>query len=344
MDDIARFLRSLPLFSTFSDESMEQLSANITVKTFPPGGVMIHFGRPGNFLGVILEGEAEAVKTGQLGQRRVLGKIKKGEYFGEMSLMTGEPTCADVIACEECRVALIPADIFSKIIAVNPDAVRHLAKTISRRLIVREESPDERELVRDAWRNAVDPYRLKSGAGPYPMKILVVECLGDSVTYGYFDEYDTKNLRGKVEGIGTDLTWHRYSSSWGEFEEPIRAQDYAAAFRAICEVLTRPEVGPLKSIDQLTAVGHKVKWGGEIERSLLIDDGLIKRLKLKLNLAPPQNRDNLAGIEQIREILPDIPQIAVFETSYHCTIPPYAYLYGIPSVRPVTSTCRPRMP
>jgi acetate kinase len=331
MDNIERFLRSLPLFSSFSDESMKQLLESMTIKTFPPGEVMIRLGRPGSFLGVILDGEAEAVKTDQFGRKRVLGKIRKGEYFGEMSLMTGEPTCADVIAHEECQVALIPADVFSKTIAANPNAVRHLAKTISRRLVVREEDPEERELVRDAWRNAVDPYGLKSSAGLRPMKILILECGGDSMRYSYFDmEYEANNLKGRVDGIGADTGWHRYLSSWGEFEEPIQAQDYGAAFDAICEVLTRPETGVLKSIDQLTAVGHKVRWGGEIEHSLLIDDELIKRMKLNLNLAPPQNRDNLAGIEQIRGVLPDIPQIAIFETSYHHTVPPYAYLYGIP--------------
>jgi len=330
MDDIKRFLRSLPLFSTLSDDSMEQLLAKMKVKTFPPGALMVRFGRPGTFLGVILEGEAEAIRTDKLGRRRMLGKIGKGEYFGEMSLMTGEPTCADVVAREECRVALIPADVFSKVIATNPNAVRHLARTISRRLVVREEDPEERELVRDAWRNAEDPYRLRSGAGAYPMKVLVLECLGGSLRYGYFDEYEAKDLRGEVEGIGTEMAWHRYSSSRGRAEEMVRARDYAEAFGAICDVLTRPGTGPLESVTELTAIGHIVKWGGEIESSLPIDDALVKRLKDKLNLAPPQNRDNLAGIEQIRVILPDIPQVAVFETSYHCTVPPYAYLYGIP--------------
>ena len=331
MNEVERFLRSLPLFSSFSDESMKQLLAGMRIKTFPPGEVMIQLGRPGSFLGVILEGEAEAVKTDQFGRRRVLGKIRKGEYFGEMSLMTGEPTCADVIAREECRVALIPADLFSRTVAVNPNAVRHLAKTISRRLMVREEDPEERELVRDAWRNAIDPYGLKSSTRFYPMKILIIECDGDSMGYSYFDmEYEGNDVRGRIEGIGADTGWHRYSSSWGKFEEPIRAGDYAEAFRVIGEVLTRPETGVLKSVNQLTAIGHKITWGGEIEGSILIDDALMKRLKRDLNLAPTRNRDNLAGIEQIREMLPDIPQVAIFETSYHHTIPPYAYLYGIP--------------
>ncbi len=135
MDDAEQFLRSLPLFSTFSDESVDQVLANVTTRTYAPGETIIQSGLSGSFLGIILEGEAEVVKEDQPGQRRVVGKREKGEYIGEMSLMTGELTSADVIACEECQIALIPADVFSETIANNPGSVRYLAKLMGQKLM-----------------------------------------------------------------------------------------------------------------------------------------------------------------------------------------------------------------
>ena len=98
MDSMEQFLRDLPLFSAFSDESMKQLLDGTTIRTYAPEEIMIHSGQQGNFLGIMLEGEAEAVKIDQSGRKRVLGKIEKGRCFGEISLMTDEHTTADVIA------------------------------------------------------------------------------------------------------------------------------------------------------------------------------------------------------------------------------------------------------
>jgi signal transduction histidine kinase len=135
VDDAEQFLRSLPLFSTFSDESVDQVLANSTIRTYAPRETIIQSGLSGSFLGIILEGEAEVVKEDQPGQRRVAGKREKGAYIGEMSLMTGELTSADVIACEECQIAVIPADVFSETIANNPDSVRYLARLMGQRLM-----------------------------------------------------------------------------------------------------------------------------------------------------------------------------------------------------------------
>ena len=140
MDNIERFLRSLPLFSSFSETSMKKLLDNSDIKTYPPGEIIIHFGRLGEFLGIIIDGEAGATRTDESGKRQLLGLIKKGEYMGEMSLMTGNPTSADVIAQEECRVIIIPAEIFAVTLAVNSDAVKDISNTINRRLRKEEEN------------------------------------------------------------------------------------------------------------------------------------------------------------------------------------------------------------
>ncbi len=134
MDNLEQFLRELPLFSTFSDESMKQMLTSATIKTYESEETAIHHGQPGTFLGIVLEGEMQIVGEDQPGQRRLIRKMVAGECFGEMSLMTGDPTSASVVACAGCRTVMIPDDVFSNTIAVNPDSVRHLAKLMTRRL------------------------------------------------------------------------------------------------------------------------------------------------------------------------------------------------------------------
>lgn len=114
---------------------MEQTLADITIKMYAPGETIVHHGRPGNFLAIILEGEVDVVKTDQSGGKRILRKIGDRECFGEMSLVTGELTSADVVASRECRIATIPADTFSETVANNPDAIRYLAQLMSRKLM-----------------------------------------------------------------------------------------------------------------------------------------------------------------------------------------------------------------
>jgi signal transduction histidine kinase len=161
MDDAEQFLRSVPLFSTFSDESMDQVLANVTIGTYAPGETIIQSGLSGSFLGVILEGEAEVVKEDQPGQRRVIGKRGKGAYIGEMSLMTGELTSADVIACEECQIALIPADVFSETIANNPGSVRYLAGLMGQKLM-QETSDMQQQMQLSEETTHVVSHELKS--------------------------------------------------------------------------------------------------------------------------------------------------------------------------------------
>lgn len=135
MDNLEQFLRSLPIFSTFSDESMEQMLEDTAIETYAPEEIIIHSGCPGAALSILLEGEVEVVLEIQPGHRKSIRRIGEREVFGEMSLMTGNPTSADVVACGTCRVVNIPADVFSNTIAVNPDAVRHLAKLMSQKLM-----------------------------------------------------------------------------------------------------------------------------------------------------------------------------------------------------------------
>jgi acetate kinase len=130
MQDLNSFLSELPLFRSFSTAQLETLKEKSELKTYAPCGTIIKFGQPGKFLGVIIDGKAEAVITEETGKRRI-GVIKQGDVIGEMSLLTGEPTSADVIALEKCQLLLIPQDVFSTVLVANPGAMMVLARTLT---------------------------------------------------------------------------------------------------------------------------------------------------------------------------------------------------------------------
>ena len=158
MEDVEKFLTKLTLFKQFSKENLRKLIEMSQVRTFAPEEMIIQFGQPGRFLGIILEGQAVALVKNKSGDHVPLGVIKQGEFLGEMSLLTGEPTTADVTALEKCEIFLIPQEIFSAFIAVNPSAVQVLAKAITERLLSRQQSEEEQMRVKDAWKRASDPY------------------------------------------------------------------------------------------------------------------------------------------------------------------------------------------
>ena len=175
MEHIEKFLGELPLFKSFSPSELKKLIEKSHVKTFAPKEVIIQFGQPGRFLGVILEGKAEAVVSSKTGEQNQLGLLNLGDFLGEMSLLTGEPTSADVIAIEKCELFLIPQDILSTVVAVNPNAVKVIAKTLTDRLKSRQQNEEEQIRVEDAWQSVQDPYGLEL-APASPKKILVINC------------------------------------------------------------------------------------------------------------------------------------------------------------------------
>ena len=124
MENLVKFLSELPLFKDFLSEEIKELIERSHDKEFSPLEIIIPIGQPGRFLGIIIEGEAEAVMTDKSGERKQLGMLNKGDFLGEISLLTGEPTNADVMAITKCRLLMIPHDVFLVFVTVNPHAVR----------------------------------------------------------------------------------------------------------------------------------------------------------------------------------------------------------------------------
>ena len=332
MKNILELLESLPLFQSFPREKLEELIQKSHTKAFAPQELIIPFGQPGRFLGIMLEGEAEAVITGKTGERIRLGPLNKGDILGEASLLTGEPTNADVVALTACQLFLIPQAIFSAFLAVNPDAVRIMAKTITDRLRSRQKNEEEQDRLDDAWRNIPDPYGLRLATAS-PEKILVLNCGSSSLKFRYYDTADEENnMGGLVERIGMDDSSLAAESKKGKVRKPLGTAGYEEAFRAVVELLTGPESGVMQSLGELSAVGHRVVHGGEkYNHPVVIDEDVIKDIRKYERLAPLHNPANLLAIEESRKLMPEVPQIAVFDTGFHQKMPSHAFLYGLPT-------------
>ena len=167
---------------------------------------------------------------------------------------------------------------------------------------------------------------------PAELKVLVVNCGSSSLKYDYCDTADPSNdARGIVERIGEAESGHRHTSRKGSLDAAIGAVDHAGALEAALAALTHPEHGTLAALSELTAVGHRVVHGGErFHEPTVINDEVLAEIRGNARFAPLHNPVNLLGVEAARRRLPAIPQVAVFDTAFHQTIPEHAYLYALP--------------
>jgi acetate kinase len=194
------------------------------------------------------------------------------------------------------------------------------------------ESNNREKLSESAFRKSDDPYGFKLKTDK-PMKLLVINCGSSSLKYNLFDtEIDAKSVHGIIERIGEDrgmkLT-HR--SQGGVSERDLPPGSHREAFGAMMEELTSNGPGPSLSLSEIGAVGHRVVHGGDrFAGPELITNSVLQEIENLSALAPLHNPVNLAGIREAQRVLPSVPHIAVFDTSFHQTLPPYAYLYGLP--------------
>ena len=165
------------------------------------------------------------------------------------------------------------------------------------------------------------------------MKILVLNCGSSSVKYKLINS-DTKEVlaEGGVEKIGLPDSFLKFKRPDGSKETIVVSMpDAKEAVRQVLNVLTDPKEGVIKSFDEIDAVGHRVVHGMEkFNKSVLITPEVIEKVKECYPVAPLHNPANITGIEAVSEILPDAPQVAVFDTAFHQTMPAKAYMYALP--------------
>ena len=165
------------------------------------------------------------------------------------------------------------------------------------------------------------------------MNILVLNCGSSSVKYKLINVDDKKTLaEGGVEKIGIPGSFLKFRLPDGSkkvIEEVI--PDHRKAIMDILNILTDPTYGCISSFKEIDAVGHRVVHGGEkFNKSVLINDEVIEKIKECYDVAPLHNPVNMAGIDAITELMPGVPQVAVFDTAFHQTMPAEAYMYALP--------------
>ena len=165
------------------------------------------------------------------------------------------------------------------------------------------------------------------------MKILVLNCGSSSVKYKLLDMTSKEVLgSGGVEKIGMKGSFLKHTKQNGEkviLEGEVL--EHQLAIEYILGVLTSTKHGCIKNMEEIDAVGHRVVHGGEkFNSSVVITDEVIRNIEACIEIAPLHNPPNLAGIFAISDLLPQVPQVAVFDTAFHQTMPEHAYMYGIP--------------
>jgi len=165
------------------------------------------------------------------------------------------------------------------------------------------------------------------------MKVLVINCGSSSVKYQFIDlETEEVIVRGIVEKIGEDISFFTFTSKdFIKKKEKIRVKNHEKAINIIIEALLDKEDGVIQTKSGIDAVGHRLVHAGEhYSGSVIIDDRVLRVMKECVPLAPLHNPANIKGIEAMNNVLPKIPQCGVFDTAFHQTIPPKAYLYALP--------------
>ncbi len=164
------------------------------------------------------------------------------------------------------------------------------------------------------------------------MKILVINCGSSSLKYQLFDMDGEQVLaKGLVERIGIDGSRLKAKGNGKEKLYEVEMKDHKEALRYVLEALTDEEIGAITSLHQIGAVGHRVVHGGEkYSASVEIDDDVMKGIEECIELAPLHNPPNLVGIKAIQELMPGAPNVAVFDTAFHQTMPKEQYIYALP--------------
>ena len=164
------------------------------------------------------------------------------------------------------------------------------------------------------------------------MKILVLNCGSSSIKYALYNMDDQSVITsGGIEKIGLPDSFItvKLNGEKHKMEHPIK--EHTAGVQYIFEVLTTGEYAVLKSLEELDAVGHRMVHGGEkFNKSVRLTPEVMEAFAACNDLAPLHNPANIKGVNAVKALLPDIPQVGVFDTAFHQTMPDYAYMYALP--------------
>ena len=165
------------------------------------------------------------------------------------------------------------------------------------------------------------------------MKILVLNCGSSSIKYALYD-MDSKTVMtsGGAERVGLDGAFVKVKLANGDKRQIMHdIPEHTEGVKFIFSLLTDPEIGVIKDLKEIDAVGHRMVHGGEkFNKSVVLNDEVLKVFEECNDLAPLHNPANLKGVKAVQELMPGLPQVGVFDTAFHQTMPNYAYRYAVP--------------
>ncbi|MBR2479177.1 MAG: acetate kinase [Clostridia bacterium] len=165
------------------------------------------------------------------------------------------------------------------------------------------------------------------------MKILVINAGSSSIKYQLIDmDNNTLLAKGQADRIGIEGgNFKQKVEGREDYKIDIQMKNHAEAIGLVLDTLTSKENGVIESLSEITAVGHRVLHGGEkFSGSVIVDEKVIEAIEECCELGPLHNPHNLTGIRACEQMMPGVPQVAVFDTGFHQTMPDYAYLYALP--------------
>lgn len=165
------------------------------------------------------------------------------------------------------------------------------------------------------------------------MKILVLNCGSSSIKYALYNMDDKSVMTsGGAERVGLDNAFVKVKLSDGEKRKVMHdIPEHTEGVKFIFSLLTDPEIGVIKDLKEIDAVGHRMVHGGEkFNKSVVLNDEVLKTFEECIDLAPLHNPANLKGVRAVSELMPGLPQVGVFDTAFHQTMPAHSYLYAVP--------------
>ncbi|MCK6393505.1 acetate/propionate family kinase [Zoogloea sp.] len=328
--DLKRFfLEQVRLFEHFPADKVEEIVSQGQLASYEGNEAILETGDDSKYIGVLITGHAEISITDNTGTRSVLSQLGPGDVFGVMSILTGERLSADVIAGNRCYVLLIPQAVFNAHILTNPKAIAYLSRLLLDRM--RNMSLDIVAGQTTSTAKSEDPYALSLVTGQ-PGKVVA---LNVGVSQIHFGIYDTKDMGADVHGIVDNadpavvcITVMVGTQVKTQMREPFPLTEL---FRVMQEATRLLGDAFTFHPEDVTAVGHRVVHGGsKFSSAVVITPQVITEIEALSVFAPLHNPVNVEGIRMAMSQLSGVPHVAVFDTAFHQTLPPYAYLYGLP--------------
>ncbi|MBF0517894.1 MAG: acetate/propionate family kinase, partial [Nitrospirae bacterium] len=329
--DLIKFLSSIKQTEDLTAEEVAYIAQNAETVEYKKGAEIKRHGEIGRFLWVVYDGKVDISLSDENGNKKTIASLSRGEIFGEMSIITGEPSGVNVTAADKSTLVVIPREIVSEIFAKNPKCLSKFVQMITKRLVKRQAETAWDEARDFAIKVNTDPYDLDFSSAVDPIKILVLNCRDSSLKYTLFNTaYSVPLVDGLIEKIGSPDSSHVVHSPLGGMDQHEPLKDLTAALKSMIAAITDSKNGYLTNIEEIKAVGHRVVHGGDrFFNSIVVNDEVIAGIRICSKMAPQHNPFNLMGMEALMKLIPSAVHVAVFDTAFHRNMPEHAYRYAL---------------